>query len=209
MNFNILVCGSGNEGKTTFLEQSVKISDDITHVKYISNYGLISLNITESNKYDSTFPLEKYDAEIIMFDLSRPGSFEEVPPTIKPRVIVGNKSDHDRTSIEEKNRIKSMGYAYYETNHNLGCSPYVKPLAYLLSKLIGDDFMLPISYLTDKQMVIYTGIGNGGKSTISKKTPTWIQSNENALFVWSNEDDPSQKPTEFGYVPYQEFIRTY
>lgn len=95
-----------------------------------------------------------------------------------------------------------MGYEYYEISLKSG-GGYVKPLAYLLDKLVGKNFRLPINYLADKRMVIFTGKGSQGKS----KAPIWIKDDENGVTVWSNDDDPTQEPTETGFVKYRDYIK--
>lgn len=97
MNFKILIAGSGNEGKTTYVYKLALLGHGITELEFISNYGLILVNIKTSNIYE-----EDHDAEIIMFDLSRPNSLSEIPPTDKPRVIVGNKSDLDKQQLKRR-----------------------------------------------------------------------------------------------------------
>ena len=87
-----------------------------------------------------------------MIDLSRPISLDHIPPTTKPRIIVGNKSDISVITATQRAQIKSMGYEYFETSlKSEGCTHYIKPLGYLMQKLIGDDFKFPATYLTDKR----------------------------------------------------------
>lgn len=147
MNLNILICGSGNEGKGTFLNNFdglVKVDDET----YQLGIGQINIEFKVLNMYE-----HGYDAEIIMFDLSCPQTFSQIPPTNKPRIIVGNKSDISVITAVRKTQIKSMGYEYIEINRKSERVHYIKPLSYLIQELVGYDFRMPVTYLTDKRKV--------------------------------------------------------
>ena len=147
MNFKILIVGLGNEGKTTLVNRLktgdfTNLPDETTLLTFSTNHGPVSLEIKPSNMYE-----EGHDAEIVMFDLTRPRSMailDEIPETKKPRVVVGNKcdlKDEIKVTVEEKyERIVAKGNHYYDisakTNYN-----YEKPFLYLLRKLIKEDLI--------------------------------------------------------------------
>jgi len=59
---------------------------------------------------------------------------------------------------------------------------------------------------TDEGFVILTGKGDGGKSMLSNMDSYWIKSNDDGIILWRNEDDPTEIPTDPGFVIYENYI---
>lgn len=152
MNFKILIVGYGNEGKSSFVQRHktgefdrLDYDQEGTLLNFTTNHGPVTLQVKTSNLYESGPTLEEYDAEIIMLDLTRPGTIkivETVPNTDKPRVVVGNKydlTDDIRISrLEIYARVIGRGYQYYDISAKLNYN-YEKPFLYLLKKLVNEN----------------------------------------------------------------------
>lgn len=152
MNFKILIVGNGNEGKSSFIQRHktgafdrLDNDQESALLKFTTNHGPVTLEVKTNNHYENEHEVQEHDAEIIMFDLTRPSSMkivDDIPNTNKPRVVVGNKCDlRDEIKItdeEKRERIVSKGYQYYDisakSNYN-----YDKPFLFLLRKLVDED----------------------------------------------------------------------
>lgn len=138
MEFTLLVCGHPAVGKTCFLNRMFtgEFSSQRKHPHAVSlhtNYGTVILHIQEQNHYieecDSETTKSFHDAEIIMYDVQRPETqniIGQIPSTLKPRIIVGNKADN-----------RAGPFVSAKWNYNLEM-----PFLYILQRLVAMDIRL-------------------------------------------------------------------
>ena len=61
-----------------------------------------------------------------------------------------------------------------------------------------------------KGFVIFTGKGNSGKSLFSRDLKDlWFKSDDDGIIIWRNEDDPTEIPTDPGFIRYNDYIKGY
>ena len=139
MNFKILLVGLNNVGKGSLIHmwktnQYNNIGPISTYLNCKTNYGIIRLQITQSHTYESN-----HDANIIMYDLTRPITMEilnRIPIDHKVQVIIGNKCD-----LLNYNRSRPRIYPYFDISVYLRYNINIV-LLYLLRRLVADDLVL-------------------------------------------------------------------
>lgn len=131
-HFKILIVGRGNEGKSSFIGKfpSTRLPSTGTYdeeklmVKVDTAHGLVSLEVIISNHYPNR---DGIDGEIVMVDLTRSVNIlNSLPPTNKPRLIVGNKLDLKDPLISHNVDIEMS----VESSHNID-----KPLTTLIDMM--------------------------------------------------------------------------
>lgn len=134
----ILIVGHENVGKASLInmyrnDTFSNIGPLSTYLDCKTNYGVISIQLTQSHTYENG-----HDADMIMFDLTRHDTLnitKNIPNSRKPRVLVGNKCDTPR-SLHISCQIKfRQGYRCYDVSAKRGSS-LDKPLLFLLRQLI-------------------------------------------------------------------------
>ena len=62
--------------------------------------------------------------------------------------------------------------------------------------------------INSKGFVFFTGKGNGGKSRFSRDLKDlWIKHYDDGIIFWSNEDDPTQIPTDPDFIKYKDYVK--
>lgn len=146
MNFTICLVGYGNVGKTAFVNKQKQhwnfrqLTDTTYSTQLQTGSGRVNLTLITIDSWE--YKEGQYDAEIVMYDLTRPntlGILKQISPSCKLRVIVGNKFDlKDElrvTDLDKEKIVSANACTYYDISTKTGHNSS-KPIAYLLQQLV-------------------------------------------------------------------------